>query len=422
MTEQAELSVLGAMLADSSSVGEVADFLQPVDFLNEQNRLIYSAAVYKDSIGDPVNPVTVAEYLKSRRKLSTAGGVSYLEQLTCELPDVVNVKFYAEIVKQSAIAYQLRGIGRHLQEHDGDSRAEMGWALQRLMDLSGDSVVGEPEALGDIVGEVLREAAKISSGEATEEGIRTMYPQLDATLLYMKPQDLLILAARPSVGKSALAACIALNVVKQNVGVLFISLEMSKAQLGRRMLSVESGIPYSHIMSPKLLTKVKMQELSETEERMRTWPLVIDDKSNQTLGEIRTKARRQKAKDRLGLVIVDYLQLGCADPDSKEQISQMSSGLKAKAKDLRIPVLGISQLSRYVEHRDSNRIQLSDLRGSGQLEQDADVVMGMYRRGGSQERVIVDVIKHRNGPMGSIDFRLDPKTTKFIEEPVDVPD
>jgi replicative DNA helicase len=415
MTEQAELSVLGAMLADSSSVGEVADFLQPGDFLNEQNRLIYSAAVYRDSIGDPVNPVTIAEYLKSRRKLTAAGGVSYLEEITCELPDVVNVKHY-EIVKQSAIAYQLRGIGRHLQEHEGDSRAEMGWALQRLMDLSGDSVVGEPEALGDIVGEVLREAAKINSGEATEEGIRTLYPQLDATLLYMKPQDLLILAARPSVGKSALAACIALNVVKQNIGVLFISLEMSKAQLGRRMLSVESGIPYSHIMSPALLSKSKMVELSEAEEKMRTWPLVIDDKSNQTLGEIRTKARRQKAKDRLGLVIVDYLQLGCADPDSKEQISQMSSGLKAMAKDLRIPVLGISQLSRYVEHRDSPQVQLSDLRGSGQLEQDADVVISMYRKRNDQTRVMVDIIKHRNGPLGLIEFRLDPKTTMFTEE------
>jgi replicative DNA helicase len=294
MTEQAELSVLGAMLADSSSVGEVADFLQPGDFLNEQNRLIYSAAVYRDSIGDPVNPVTIAEYLKSRRKLTAAGGVSYLEEITCELPDVVNVKHYAEIVKQSAIAYQLRGIGRHLQEHEGDSRAEMGWALQRLMDLSGDSVVGEPEALGDIVGEVLREAAKINSGEATEEGIRTLYPQLDATLLYMKPQDLLILAARPSVGKSALAACIALNVVKQNIGVLFISLEMSKAQLGRRMLSVESGIPYSHIMSPALLSKSKMVELSEAEEKMRTWPLVIDDKSSWERFAPRRADRRQR--------------------------------------------------------------------------------------------------------------------------------
>jgi replicative DNA helicase len=416
MTEQAEVAVLGALFADDSCISEVVDKLRPEDFLTEQNRLVYSAIVYKDSIGDPVNPVTVGEYLKSRRKLTAAGGASYLAELTCELPDVVNIRHYAELVKEAAIAYQLRGIGRHLVEHDGDSRAEMGWALQRLMDLSGDSVVGEPEALGDIVAEVMREAARINSGEAVEEGIRTMYPQLDATLLYMKPQDLLILAARPSVGKSALATNMAMNIVKQNIGVLFISLEMSKAQLGRRMISVESGIPYSHIMSPKLLTKAKMEELSIAEERMRTWPLVIDDRSNQTLGEVRTKARRQKAKDRLGLVIVDYVQLLCSDPDSKEQITAVSSGLKSLEKDLKIPVLGISQLSRYVEHRDSNRVQLSDLRGSGQLEQDADCVIAMYRRGGNQERVIVDIIKHRNGPLGVMGFHLDPKTTKFEEE------
>jgi len=254
MSEAAEAAVLGALLADSSCVDEIADFLQPDDFLNECNRLIYQAVVYKASIGDPVNMDFIADHLKSRRKLTAAGGVSYLAHLCSELPDVISVKNYAEVIKQDSIAYQLRGLGRHLLEHTGDARTEMGWALQRLMDMSRDSVVGEPQHLGDIVGGVLRETIKIKSGEAQEEGIRTLYPKLDSMLLYLKPQDLIILAARPSIGKSALAACIAANVARQNIGVLFVSLEMSKEQLGRRMLSVESGIPYTHIASPSMLS------------------------------------------------------------------------------------------------------------------------------------------------------------------------
>ena len=422
VNDAAECAVLGALLADSSLVDEVADFLHPSDFLNECNRLVYGAIIYKSAIGDPVSTITIADYLKSRRKLTAAGGVSYIEHLQTELPDLIGIRNYAEIVKQSSIAYQLRGIGRHLLDHDGDSRQEMGWAMEKIMDLAGASVTGDPQHVGDVIGGVLKAVERIKSGEAKSEGIRTLYPRLDSTLLLLKPQDLLILAARPSVGKSALATCIATNIARQNIGVLFISLEMSKEQLGRRILSVESNIPYTHIMSPELLSEAKIQQLREAEERMRTWPLVIDDKSGQTLGEIRTKARRQKAKDRLGLVIVDYIQLMCSDPDSKEQISAASSGLKSLAKDLKIPVLGISQLSRYVEHRDSPRIQLSDLRGSGQIEQDADCVMAMYRKKNDQTKVTVEVIKHRNGPLGSVEFRLHPKTTRFEEEPMEIND
>jgi replicative DNA helicase len=230
----------------------------------------------------------------------------------------------------------------------------------------------------------------------------------------LNKESLIILAARPSIGKSAFSLQVAANVAKRNVPVLFLSPEMSKLQLTKRLLSMESGVPYTKIMSSKKLSDSDINDLKEADKRIRTIPLVIDDASEQSITGLRLKARRMQATSGLGLVIIDYLQLLCEGDDSKEAVTKISKGLKSIAKDLCIPVWAVSQLSRNIVYRDSQRPTLSDLRGSGQIEQDADAVLMLWqpkKSDGSKIEVFLE--KHRNGPLGQTTLHFDKGTTKF---------
>ena len=200
---------------------------------------------------------------------------------------------------------------------------------------------------------------------------------------------------------------------ESNHPVLFISPEMSKEQLGRRLLSLESDVSYQRILKSQYISKVNSEALRDAYDRIRTLPLVIDDSSHQTLQDVRIKARRMQSRGGLDLLIVDYLQLLAAGDDSKEEVTRISKGLKAIAKDLMIPVWAVSQMSRSVRYRESKRPELEDLRGSGQLEQDADVVMFLWFPTTDRKKIEVFIEKHRNGPLGSATYKFDPDTTKF---------
>jgi len=421
VSEEAEVNVIFNIFEEPASIIHIMDWLEPKDFTSEQHRLIYSAMVYQATVGDPISTVTIGDQLKSRRKLTAAGGASYLEQIRAYQGDVSDIIFYARLIKKSSISRDLVLVGSRLQEDKGGDPVErVNWGLERLMDLSKDATPSNAQAISDISCEVLKASLRRANGESTTEGVPTGFGRLDGVLLYLQPKSMYLIAARPSIGKSALATNIAVNAARRGRSVLFASLEMTKGQLVGRILSMESGVPYEKIISGSYNEEEK-QNLIAADMSIRNLPIHIDDSSIQSVWDIKAKAMRMQVSDRLDLIIVDYLQLCAKDPSDFNSVSMVSNQLKAMAKILGVPVMGVSQVSREVEKREGDsRVRLSDLRMSGQLEQDADVVMGLNRFRHVHK---LDVLKNRNGgltgPEG-IDYDFDNRTTKFFEKGIEV--
>ena len=415
MTEDTEINVLATMFLDPGAVAEVQGFLQPKDFIDERHRLVYSSIVYMATLGEPVSPITVRADLARRKKLTAAGGVAYIESIRNYMADATSIMYYARMVKAESIRRELGWLGQRLQNCQDDPVTEANYGLERLVEITSSSTVSEPKSVSSISQSVLQASLEKSNGDGQSDGVPTGFPRLDGVLLYLQPKSLYLVAARPSIGKSALVTNFSVNAAKRGNTTLFISLEMTDEQLTRRILSMESGVAYERIMGGNL-TKSEQERLIETEMNCRNLPILIDDNSSQSIADIRAKARRQQAKGKLDLIIIDYLQLAAADPNDFKMISAVGNGLKAIAKDLKLPVIGVSQLSRNVEHREGgNRPCLSDLRGSGQLEQDADCVLSIYKKRHSH---MVEILKNRNGGCGpdkGIEFSFDNNTTVFTE-------
>ncbi|MGW8182024.1 MAG: replicative DNA helicase, partial [bacterium] len=351
-------------------LNEVSSYLYERDFYDERNRLIYRAINELSQRGVAVDIVSVIAVLREKRALTRAGGAAYVSSLIDDAPDIANVKFYADEIKKVSLSRDLHRVGKILQQSNDPPRERLDKAFATLAELSNTSIASKEAAIGDISKDIL---ARVLDGNGVSEGIKTGFSELDRSLWGLCPSDLIILAARPSVGKSAFTLQVAANVAKRNHPVLYISPEMSEEQLGRRLLSLESGVSYQRILKSKYISRANSDALREAHDRIRTLPLVIDDSSRQSLQDVRIKARRMHARMGLDLLVVDYLQLLATGDDSKEEVTMISKGLKSIAKDLEIPVWAVSQLSRGITMRESKRPELQDLRGSGQLEQDADV-------------------------------------------------
>jgi len=331
--------------------------------------------------------------------------------MTDSLFDIQNIAYYAGEVKNASIGRDLKRIGKRLMQNDVKPDQRMDVAFGALSDLNRRAVLSKETSVGDVSKAIISD---VLDGNGFAAGVPMGFAELDEPLSGLNKESLIILAARPSIGKSAFSLQVAANVAKRNVPVLYLSPEMSKLQLTKRLLSMESGVPYSKIMSSKKLSDSDITNLKEADERIRTIPLVIDDASEQSITGLRLKARRMQATSGLGLVIIDYLQLLCEGDDSKEAVTKISKGLKAIAKDLEIPVWAVSQLSRNIVYRDSQRPTLSDLRGSGQLEQDADAVLMLFHpKKSDKSKVEIFIEKHRNGPLGTTTLHFDKDTTRF---------
>lgn len=410
-----ERTVLSAAFLDDGALDEIVERLDVRDFYRPQHQLVFSAIVYLTLAGDPVDLISVTQHLKDRRKLTAAGGAAYISELTTYSSAVGQIDYYVSLLREETIRRELQ-ISLGLLGTSLETGTPVTEVLDRMMsdviDLAAFSAPGHMAQFDQIGNELV--AGIMEGVSSTARGFSTGFPVTDSKFLNLKPTDLLVFAARPSMGKSALAINMMTKIAKANRGVLFCSLEMSAQQVGRRILSIESGIPYTKLMTG-MITDMERDHVIEVNSRLRPIPLTIDDASRQTVAQIRTKARRLKARGDLDLLVVDYLQLMCDDPDDRGQISAASSGLKAIAKDLEIPVIAISQLNRHVEHRDSQKPQLSDLRGSGQIEQDADLVAFLHRPMNLRTKMSLIVAKHRNGPLGEIEFKFDPSTTAFSE-------
>jgi replicative DNA helicase len=418
---EAEESVLGAMLVAEPALTRVIDEvkLNAADFYLDRHRAIFECAhdLYAES--KPVDELSVAEALTQRNMIDQAGGKHYVSELAAKVPAAGNAKHYAEIVQQNSLLRRLLGAGQEIQgwvnDRDGEPRELSERAEKLLFEVAHKEQASDFRILGDILHDEVDRLEKLSTGEIEMTGTPSGFRDIDAVTGGFQPGNLIIVAARPAMGKSALVANIAENVaVKKNMPVAFFSLEMSEVELAQRFIACRARISGDKLrkgqVSQRDWPKV-VRACNELEEA----PLWFDDSSDLGILDLRAKARRLHAQEQdrggLGMIILDYMQLMRSDDhraNRVEQVGQISRGLKILARELEVPVVAISQLSRAPEQRTPPKPQLSDLRESGQIEQDADVVAFLfredyYRDPDEEPDGLADLIiaKHRNGPIGT---------------------
>ncbi|MCD6422174.1 replicative DNA helicase [bacterium] len=417
---EAEKSVLGAILIDPEAFIKVADFLQAGDFYDEKHQIIYETMEKLFAKGSPIDLVTLTEELRRRKKLKRVGA-SYLSELASFVPSSAHVEEHAKIVADKAALRRLISAASQIIEECFDAQEEADRVLDRaerlIFSVSEQHRRTEFVSLHDALAETYERLERLHEEKSGGvRGVPTGFPELDNILSGFQPSDLIILAARPAMGKTSFALNIALNVaLKAEIPVGIFSLEMSKDQLIERLLCMDAQIDSWKMRTGKLSDE-DFSRLGESMGRLSEAPIYIEDTPNLTVSELRAKARRLQAEHKIGFLIVDYLQLmqgergTSSDANRVQEISEISRGLKALARELNVPVLALSQLSRAVEQRHPQIPQLSDLRESGSLEQDADVVMFIYREDyydkDTDRKNIADILirKHRHGPTGEVEL------------------
>jgi len=428
---EAEQSVLGSVLIDRDAMIEIADFLRPEDFYRQAHARIYAVMLDLSERREPIDIVTVSESLERGGDLEAIGGRAYLATLSNQTPTAVHAAQYARIVERKAVLRNLIGAAGKIAGIGYEDPAEIGEAIDRaeaeLFAVSERRVAAGFSPLRGLLHDAYDRLDYLHAHRGEISGVRTGFGDLDALTTGLQRSDLVILAARPSVGKTSFALNIAEHAAvrdKQVVGLF--SLEMSKEQLVLRLLSSVSGID-SQRLRTGFLEELDFARIAPAMNALSEAPIFIDDTPNISTMELRTKARRLQAESGLDLVVVDYLQLmqssvASRDANRVQEVSEISRGLKALARELKVPVVALSQLSRQPEMRESKEPRLSDLRESGSIEQDADLVMFLYRekdRGADDQHADGEVVKlklakHRNGPTGEIDLWFKKAQTRFV--------
>lgn len=429
----AEISLLGAILIDSESVVKIADTIDAEDFYDSKHKRIYSAIKDLYNNHEAVDVLTLSNRLKNDGNLELIGGPSYLTELTNYVPTASHIEQYAEIVTQKALRRRLIQASRELTELGYDESKKLNELVEeaeaRLFDVSKQHVKQDIISLEDVLAASFDRLDELHKDKGKIRGVPTGYKDLDNILAGFQPSDLVILAARPSMGKTALALNFAHNIaIQSDKPVLIFSLEMSKEQLVDRLLSMESGVDAWALRTGNL-NDSDFEKIGRAMGTLSEAQVFIDDSPGITISDLRTKARREAHKRQLGLIIVDYLQLMSGgskfggDGNRVQEISEISRGLKGVARELNVPILALSQLSRSVESRHPQIPQLADLRESGSIEQDADVVAFIYREEyynpDTERKKITDILikKHRNGPTGGVELYFDNEKQRF--RPID---
>jgi replicative DNA helicase len=411
----AEESLLGALLLSRDAVGTVAELgLVPGDFYKPSHQHVYDAIRVLTGAGQPVDPVTVADELRRAGLLEEIGGPAVLLELQNATPAISNVGRYAKIVQDTAVLRRLIGVASEIAEiaylEPDDVTKAIDEAETKVFDVAERRVVDSTRPLSDLLSLTMDHLQETFERGSAITGTPTGYHDLDDLLSGLHPSTLLIVGARPAMGKSAFALGIATHVAQStNTPVLFFSLEMGHAELAQRILAAEARVDSQKLRNGRL-TESDWSKIGRAIGRLEV-PLLLDDNPSVTVMEIRAKARRIKARyGALGLIVVDYLQLmtGSSNAENRQlEVSEISRNLKVLARELEVPIIALSQLSRQLETRADKRPMLADLRESGALEQDADVVMFIYRdevyHPDSTDKGAAEVIvaKHRSGPIGT---------------------
>lgn len=425
---EAEQAVLGALLIDQNAMIKVADTLVVDDFYADKHGTIYDAMLGLYNKREPIDLLSLSNILEERDALKNLGGRSYLAELTNAVPTASNIEYYAKIVQQKATLRRLMRAGHDIVNIGQDENTP----VEQLLDKAEQSIFSVSQKylkqnfvpIGSILTDAFDRLDEIHKNAGALRGVPTGFTDLDKMLGGLQRSDLIILAARPSMGKTGLALDIARNVaVHAKIPTAIVSLEMSKDQLGDRLLCAEAGVDLWKMRTGKLNNDEDFANIGRAMGELAEAPLFIDDSASASVMEIRTKARRLQLEHGVGLIVIDYLQLmegrGRNSDNRVQEIAEISRGLKSIARELNIPILALSQLSRAVELSSPPVPKLSHLRESGSIEQDADVVMFIYReeyyKRDTERKHIADVIiaKHRNGPTGQIEMYFDIEKASF---------
>lgn len=420
-----ESSLLGGLLIDSDAFIKIGDMLRADDFYDERHKAIFAAMSQLHDKRSPVDILTLSEKLKNGKRLDAIGGASYLTELTNMVPTASHVEQYAEIIADKAIRRRLIKVSQEIADVGSDESKSLQELIEeaetRLFEVSQRHVRQDITSLESILGESFDRLDDLHRHKGGMRGIPTGLRDLDQKLAGLQRSDLIVLAARPSMGKTALMLNIALNIAtkaKQGA-VLIFSLEMGKEQLVDRMLAAEAGVDAWRMRTGDGLTDEDFERISAAMGELAEAPIFIDDYGGITVSDLRTKARRLHHQHPLAVIMVDYLQLMSGGSrfasiaNRVQEISEISRSLKLLARELNVPVVAISQLSRSVESRTPQIPQLADLRESGSIEQDADIVAFIYREEyynpDTDKQNITDIFikKHRNGPTGHIELYFD---------------
>lgn len=423
---EAERSVIGSMIMDKDAILTASEMLVSDDFYQKQYGLVFEAMVELYNEGKPVDLVTLQERLKEKDVPPEISSFDFIKELTRIEAISANIKHYAGIVRDKAVLRRVIKVNEEIENacYIGKDKTEdiLADTEKKIFELVQTKGSGNFVPIKDVVLSALEKIEKASKSKGTVTGIATGFLDLDYKTSGLQPSDLVLVAARPSMGKTAFVLNVAQHVAfKENVTTAIFSLEMSKEQLVNRLLSLESKVDSQGIRTGNL-TDSDWEKLIEGAATISNSNLIIDDTPGISIGELRSKCRKFKLEHNLGLVIIDYLQLmtGNGKTDSRQQeISDISRSLKALAREINAPVIALSQLSRAVEQRPDHRPMLSDLRESGAIEQDADVVMFIYRddyyNKDTELKNIAEIIiaKQRNGPIGTVNLVWLPNYTKF---------
>ena len=418
---EAEQSVLGSLLIDPDAIIKVASFLRPEDFYREAHEIVYRAILTLHDRRQPADFVTLVDELTRQEQLEAIGGPAYLTSLINMVPTSVHVEHYGHIVERTSVMRRLINAAGEIAALAYEEREEVDEVIDQaeriLFEVSQRRVTKSLTPIRDIIREYYDHIEFLVEHQDETLGVPTGFMDLDRLLGGMQPSDLIIIAARPGVGKSSLAVSMAMNAaLKHNSVVAMFTLEMSSEQLVQRMIAGHTGIDSQRLRLGRIedLEWTKFTHASST---LSEAAIYIDDTPSPSPMEVRTKARRLMSEHEIDLIVVDYLQLahGKTHDNRVQEVSEISQGLKNIARELRIPVLSLSQLSRAVESRGEKRPQLSDLRESGAIEQDADVVMFLYRKDEDmREQVSLRIAKHRNGPLGEVELYFRGDRIKFF--------
>lgn len=431
--DDAEMAVLGGMLMSSDAVGEVTEIIDVNDLYQPRHQTIFDAIVKLFANGQPVDAVLVANELQKSGDLDKVGGVDYLHSLVAAVPTAANATYYAEIVHQRALLRAVITAGTKIAQlgysAEGSQAEEIvNLAQSEVYEMGQGKTHEDYEAIGPVAEATLHQIDDIQN-HRVQRGVLTGFKKIDAITQGLQPGQMVIVAGRPAMGKSTLGIDFARAAAfRQKLTTVVFSLEMSKTELAQRIISAEENIPLTALRRAEGLDVPTWEKLNKSMQRFNDAPLYIDDSPNMSLMEIRAKCRRLKQTDELKLVVIDYLQLmssGQRVESRQQEVSDFSRALKLLAKELEVPVVALSQLNRGPEMRNDKKPMLSDLRESGSIEQDADVVFLVHRpdfydkddRPGEADIILA---KHRNGPTDTIGLAFDGAYSKFKDMPDDL--
>jgi len=428
---EAERSTLGSILIDKEAINKIADFLRPEDFYSRAHQIVFSAMSELFDKRQPIDLLSLSNKLEEAGELETIGGAGYLTSLINSVPTASHIVHYAKIVERKKILRDLIDSAHHIiglgYQEDEEIENILDQAEQRLFSISQKSSLPSFAHIGGpLIKEAFERMDRLHKGDGKLRGYSTGFYDLDNYLAGLQKSDLIVLAARPSLGKTSLALDIVKHVaLHEKVPVGIFSIEMAKEQIVDRLIAAEANINLWKLRTGKLSSEGDgndFERIAAALDRLAQAPIFIEDIPSPTILQMRAMARRLQAEHGLGLLVVDYLQLirpTRATDSEVQQITEISRNLKALAKELNIPILAISQLSRSSEMRMDQRPKLSDLRSSGSIEQDADVVLLIYRedkiKKDSEKRGIAEIMieKHRNGPTGIVELFFDEDSTSF---------